>query len=914
MRMRLERETACDDAVLNAGVLLESVKALQRQPAPAFAGLAMARTGKLAQRLKAIMDKQRNRKPLTLIGIILLVLIALVVAVLVALPGARAKIAALIPQPPIPENQYLIVTKDKWRLRGPVKRVELYYGERWDNQTNPPLLMEVLEFDEAGRIVSQEDHTYGVYTSSWRYDRQGRLVAIDRKESPAVARLTRAPAHTPTPWEAYQYLNEALPYTYAGKPAQVTISYDKQGKILTQLTRLTQAALESSISITYNTQGDPVAINETGARFEHQATHITYAYDAMGNWTSQHRQKAYTFSQYLRRITYYPHATRNEEQQTDHYSRASLGLRGPVTAIEGPALIERLLTNGTPSRIGVPVNAYTDHVEFDQAGRVSSMEQWDGSPRPENLLEHEALSYDTQGIMRARTIKVMQASFRSYSATTMYGFMLGNTLLPHSPEFQYYRDSVYTYQYHYDNLGRLTEEQMNIGHDVAAHAVCRYSGNNDGLITVTGFDGKVTTDLIHLNITRDRYGNLLSRRYTWEIETGAPSTRTEEIRYRLTYADGLTDGLEPGTYKTRSIKATKDRLDGAFSITLSGPTPARLSPALLPLSSGMQVLYATETAAGWFPLPKQPGNFQATGIVNTDPRTGSVSAMIGAIGPTAQQGMVALEWDNSRTAGTIRFAWQLALHPITAVSGGMQRASTVPWSIIREEGMGSPTSAPVDIRHGHQNPQLIWFPERSSYLMVAENYEQSMPGITMAMVNTDGTLATSQTLRFRGYSPRLAKTRKGLVLCFVQRDRFPCFQSKGSIKFASSKDGTQWAQSRQLFPQLTHPKEVALTGDGHGTLYLLVLCHMMQAASGRTTPATLYGVVSRDNGVTWTMPKILAAYESEYIDEPSISLALDAKGKSWFAFSELGAKVDKDHPGRYIPGVRSSARMVVGSW
>jgi hypothetical protein len=178
-------------------------------------------------------------------------------------------------------------------------------------------------------------------------------------------------------------------------------------------------------------------------------------------------------------------------------------------------------------------------------------------------------------------------------------------------------------------------------------------------------------------------------------------------------------------------------------------------------------------------------------------------------------------------------------------------------------------------------------------------------------VNIDGTLATSQALRFRGYSPRLTKTRNGLALCFVQRDRSA---HKGSIRFSTSTDGTQWAQSRPLFPQLTHPKEVALTGDGRGTLYLLVLCHEQMAAVGHTTPATLYGVISHDDGETWTQPKELASYQSEYDDEPSISLAIDNTGKPWFAFSELGARVDTNPGFRYDPGVRSSARVVVGSW
>jgi beta-lactamase regulating signal transducer with metallopeptidase domain len=71
-RMRLERERACDDLVLAAGVrpsryagdLLDLVQTLERASAPAVAALAMARPTEIEGRLLAILDAAVRRGPL----------------------------------------------------------------------------------------------------------------------------------------------------------------------------------------------------------------------------------------------------------------------------------------------------------------------------------------------------------------------------------------------------------------------------------------------------------------------------------------------------------------------------------------------------------------------------------------------------------------------------------------------------------------------------------------------------------------------------------------------------------------------------------------------------------------------------------------------------------------------------------
>ncbi len=78
-QMRIERERACDDLVLNggckasdyAGHLVQIARAFRR--APQSAGIAMARSSKLEQRVTAIIDPSRIRRlrPLGLAGVLL---------------------------------------------------------------------------------------------------------------------------------------------------------------------------------------------------------------------------------------------------------------------------------------------------------------------------------------------------------------------------------------------------------------------------------------------------------------------------------------------------------------------------------------------------------------------------------------------------------------------------------------------------------------------------------------------------------------------------------------------------------------------------------------------------------------------------------------------------------------------------
>ncbi|MFN0149564.1 MAG: M56 family metallopeptidase [bacterium] len=98
-RLYLERERACDDAVLDAGVkasdyaqtLLETARGLAPLPAGLAAAAALARSPLIEGRLRAILDPRQSRRPAGILGG---VLIALVVAAL-AVP-----LVALRPAPP----------------------------------------------------------------------------------------------------------------------------------------------------------------------------------------------------------------------------------------------------------------------------------------------------------------------------------------------------------------------------------------------------------------------------------------------------------------------------------------------------------------------------------------------------------------------------------------------------------------------------------------------------------------------------------------------------------------------------------------------------------------------------------------------------------------------------------------------
>ncbi|MFB3112966.1 MAG: M56 family metallopeptidase, partial [Gemmatimonadales bacterium] len=110
-QLRLERERACDDTVLNAGArpseyanhLLEIARSLKASQSTAFATVAMARPSQLTGRLLDVLDDTRNRRAVSgptsaiawLIGVALLVPLACAHPV----QSAQATPAPLAPEP-----------------------------------------------------------------------------------------------------------------------------------------------------------------------------------------------------------------------------------------------------------------------------------------------------------------------------------------------------------------------------------------------------------------------------------------------------------------------------------------------------------------------------------------------------------------------------------------------------------------------------------------------------------------------------------------------------------------------------------------------------------------------------------------------------------------------------------------------
>ena len=486
------------------------------------------------------------------------VVIVLMCAILTVLPGVRRRLAAQFTPSPIPENQHLIVSKEKWHLHGAVKRVELYAGERWDDRRLPPRLLEVLEFDQAGRVILQERYSMRHRTSdiseettSWHFDSQGHLIGMEHATH-LLSQDIFAQGDL-FPWMAYDFIFSPQNRLYMPPPSQTRVDYDRQGNIHQIAVQPDSKPDVQSMVFMYDTKGNPSLVSRfTGSEAKSQSR-ITYDYDAAGNWIVQRRDNKHlpeghgrnrgkeSSYRFLRRIAYYSGVAQQDKHQGTPLTRDAYNLQGPVTAIEGQALLERAGEAGLSVSFTLP--AFRDRVEFDQQGRVVAAARWDGDPQPENLMLREQFVYDTNGSLHGLTIRNIHPNgIRSYAVTGRSGLLLGETLLPQSPVFLYNQNSSRTTRY--DESGRLNEEQIKTG-GVSASAVCRYDRDN-GLITVTGQNGKVT-DRIRLDITRDKYGNLLSRRYRWEIEAGIPSTRIEEIRYRISYAGGQTEGGRPGS-------------------------------------------------------------------------------------------------------------------------------------------------------------------------------------------------------------------------------------------------------------------------------------------------------------------------------------------------------------------------------
>jgi beta-lactamase regulating signal transducer with metallopeptidase domain len=91
-RLRVEREVACDDAVLLADVrpsdyavhLLAVAGALPARPLALTVGIAMAQSSKLGARIAALLDPRRRRGGVTWQGVVLLLLVAACVVLLLA--------------------------------------------------------------------------------------------------------------------------------------------------------------------------------------------------------------------------------------------------------------------------------------------------------------------------------------------------------------------------------------------------------------------------------------------------------------------------------------------------------------------------------------------------------------------------------------------------------------------------------------------------------------------------------------------------------------------------------------------------------------------------------------------------------------------------------------------------------------
>lgn len=100
--VRIERERACDDLVLSAGLkpsdyaghLLDIVRTLRSSRCPSLAAVAMARKSQFEGRMRAILDPSRSRRRLTRLGIALAIIsvvsVVLPISVLQAIGAADA--------------------------------------------------------------------------------------------------------------------------------------------------------------------------------------------------------------------------------------------------------------------------------------------------------------------------------------------------------------------------------------------------------------------------------------------------------------------------------------------------------------------------------------------------------------------------------------------------------------------------------------------------------------------------------------------------------------------------------------------------------------------------------------------------------------------------------------------------------
>jgi beta-lactamase regulating signal transducer with metallopeptidase domain len=118
--LRVERERACDDRVLSAGLpagdyaghLLDIVRMLRVRPSAALAAVPMARTSRIEQRLRAILDTRQNRRAVTpaLLISAILILGSIVLPLSAVHPAAKAKSVEL--PSPVPAQAGRITLKN----------------------------------------------------------------------------------------------------------------------------------------------------------------------------------------------------------------------------------------------------------------------------------------------------------------------------------------------------------------------------------------------------------------------------------------------------------------------------------------------------------------------------------------------------------------------------------------------------------------------------------------------------------------------------------------------------------------------------------------------------------------------------------------------------------------------------------
>ncbi len=126
-RWRLEQEKACDDLVLRAGApaegyamqLLQAARTLSPESS---AAMAMARPSTLETRLRAVMDGQRNRRPMSGLGWLLSGAAALVIGSFCALTQLRAA------EPAEPDDTFVFATKMIEAPKGTLKTLAAASG------------------------------------------------------------------------------------------------------------------------------------------------------------------------------------------------------------------------------------------------------------------------------------------------------------------------------------------------------------------------------------------------------------------------------------------------------------------------------------------------------------------------------------------------------------------------------------------------------------------------------------------------------------------------------------------------------------------------------------------------------------------------------------------------------------------